>query len=293
MEIIATLRKKSLLDKLIPVVDGVIIGKYFTTSYNYSLDDLKQINNICKDNNIKVYIALDNFISEDEKPLLYEYFDFLNEMNVDGIYFHDLGVISVAKGYGMLKKLIYDGKTVLCNSLDTAFILANGIDSVVLSREITLKEIKDIIHKNAGKVDLQIFGHLRMSYSKRKFLKNYFNEINKDYDYLNKETLYLVEEKRDYKMPIVEDENGTYIYTDYILEMFNEINDLKTYLKRGIVDTLFIEDDSLIVQVCRDYKRISQENKDFILEALHHTYKYDYSSAYLYQRTNIIKHEQD
>ena len=293
MEIIATLRKKSLLDKLIPVVDGVIIGKYFTTSYNYSLDDLKQINNICKDNNIKVYIALDNFISEDEKPLLYEYFDFLNEMNVDGIYFHDLGVISVAKGYGMLKKLIYDGKTVLCNSLDTAFILANGIDSVVLSREITLKEIKDIIHKNAGKVDLQIFGHLRMSYSKRKFLKNYFNEINKDYDYLNKETLYLVEEKRDYKMPIVEDENGTYIYTDYILEMFNEICDLRTYLKRGIVDTLFIEDDSLIVQVCRDYKRISQENKDFILEALHHTYKYDYSSAYLYQRTNIIKHEQD
>ena len=293
MEIIATLRKKSLLDKLIPVVDGVIIGKYFTTSYNYSLDDLKQINNICKDNNIKVYIALDNFISEDEKPLLYEYFDFLNEMNVDGIYFHDLGVISVAKGYGMLKKLIYDGKTVLCNSLDTAFILEKGIDSVVLSREITLKEIKDIIHKNAGKVDLQIFGHLRMSYSKRKFLKNYFNEINKDYDYLNKETLYLVEEKRDYKMPIVEDENGTYIYTDYILEMFNEICDLRTYLKRGIVDTLFIEDDSLIVQVCRDYKRISQENKDFILEALHHTYKYDYSSAYLYQRTNIIKHEQD
>ena len=293
MEIIATLRKKSLLDKLIPVVDGVIIGKYFTTSYNYSLDDLKQINNICKDNNIKVYIALDNFISEDEKPLLYEYFDFLNEMNVDGIYFHDLGVISVAKGYGMLKKLIYDGKTVLCNSLDTAFILANGIDSVVLSREITLKEIKDIIHKNAGKVDLQIFGHLRMSYSKRKFLKNYFNEINKDYDYLNKETLYLVEEKRDYKMPIVEDENGTYIYTDYILEMFNEINDLKTYLKRGIIDTLFIEDDSLLIQVCRDYKRITADNKSFIIETLHHNYKYDYSSAYLYQRTNIIKHEQD
>lgn len=293
MEIIVTLRKKELLEKVLPVVDGVIVGKDFTSSYHLSLDDISYINKYCKDNNKKVYIVLDNFINEEELNSLKEYFNFIKELNVDGIYFHDLGIMDIAKNYDLFNKLIYDGKTVLCNSLDTTFILNKGIDSVVLSREITLKEIKDIIHCNAGKVDLQIFGHLRMSYSKRKFLKNYFNEINKEYDYLNKETLYLVEEKRDYKMPIVEDENGTYIYTDYVLEMFNEICDLKTYLKRGIVDTLFIENDSLIVEVCRDYRRITQANKNFIIENIHHNYKYDYSSGYLYQRTNIVKNEQD
>ena len=293
MEIIVTLRKKQLLEKILPVVDGVIVGKYFTTGYHLSLDDIKDINRYCKDNSKKIYVVIDNFISEEEKMHLNEYFDFINDLDVDGIYFHDLGIMDIAKSYNMTSKLIYDGKTVLCNSLDTAFILNQGIDSVVLSREITLKEIQDIIHKNAGRVDLQIFGHLRMSYTKRKFLKNYFKQINKEYDYLNKESLYLIEEKRDYKMPIVEDENGTYIYTDYILEMFNEINDLKTYLKRGIIDTLFIEDDSLLIQVCRDYKRITADNKSFIIETLHHNYQYNHSSGYLYQRTNIIKHEQD
>ena len=105
----------------------------------------------------------------------------------------------------------------------------------------------------------------------------------------NKETLYLVEEKRDYKMPIIEDEYGTSIYTDYIFEMFSEISDLQPYLKRGIVDTLFIEDDSRIYQVCRDYHRITSQNKEFLKESLYHNYPDVYSSGYLYQKTNISK----
>jgi len=288
MEILVTLRNISSFEKLLPVVDGFIVGKHFTTCYDLSMNELTYINKVCQVNNKSLYVVMDNFVSENEKMLLYDYLDYLSRLNIAGIYFHDLGILDAAKSYGLVDKLIYDGKTVLCNSLDTAFMLDKGIDSVLLSRELTLKEIRDIADNNYGKVDIQIFGHIRLSYSKRKFLTNYFKEINKEHDYLNSQTIRLVEEKREYKMPIVEDENGTYIYSDYIFEMLAEISDLRPFIKRGIVDSLFIN-DSLVQQVCRDYKRINNENKDFIRANIIRNYPENFSSGYLYQKTNITK----
>lgn len=290
MELVVTLRDNHLLEKIAPLVDGIIVGKHFTSSYHFSLEEISSARQYCKQRGLKFYIVMDDFITEDELPLLDDYLNFIRNLDVDGIYFHDLGIINSARKYGLFSKLIYDGKTVLCNSLDSAFFLEKGIDSVVISRELTLEEVTNIARKTAGRIDMQIFGHLRLSYSRRKFLKNYFREIHKEYDYLDKETLRLAEEKRDYRLPIVENEHGTYIYSDYIFEMFKEIGSLKDYLKRGIIDTLFIK-DALILQVCRDYRRVSQENGDFIRHNLYHNYPENFSSGYLYQKTNISKDE--
>lgn len=292
MELVVTLRKRELLEKIVPLVDGIIVGSHFTSSYHYSVEDIRSIRDYCASRNRRFYVVMDDFISEDDLGLLDEYLSFIDGMNVDGIYFHDLGVIEAARKYGLVSKLIYDGKSVLCNSLDSAFFLKKGIDSVVISRELTFEEIMNIAKNITGKLDMQIFGHLRLSYSKRKFLKNYFREINKDYDYLDSETLRLVEEQRDYRLPIIENEHGTYIYSDYVFEMFNELPALRPYLKRGIIDTLFVDDD-VIMEVCRDYRRVTEENKTYLRYNLIHSFPDEYSSAYLYQRTNISKDEQD
>ena len=291
MELLVTLRKRPLLEKVLPLVDGVIVGEYFTTSFHLNTNEIRIINNYCKANKKKIYVVIDNFISEDEKADLKDYLGFINSLDVDGIYFHDLGIYTMAKEFDLVSKLIYDGKSVLCNSLDTRFMLHKGIDSVMISRELTLEEIKGIAKNNPRQIDVQLFGHLRMSYSKRKFLKNYFREIDTEYDYLGKETMYLIEEKRDYKMPIVEDENGTYIYTDYIVEMSEELVELRPMIKRGIIDTIFIDDENLILEVCREYRRIGKDNAKFIKENLRHLYPENYDSGYLYQKTNITKDE--
>lgn len=286
-----TLRKIELLEKVLPFVDGVLCGKYFTTAYRFTLEELSQIRKYCRTMGKKFYIVMDQFVSEDEKMLLYDYMDFIDSLDVDGIYFHDLGVFDAARSYDLTRKLIYDGKSVMCNSLDLSFMLDRGIDSVMISRELTFEEVKQIVRNNPYRVDMQIFGHLRMSYSKRRFLNNYFRQIGKEYDYFDKESLSLVEEKREYRMPIMEDESGTHIYTDYILTMFDEIPILRPYLKRGIIDTLFIEDENKIAQICRDYRRINENNVDFIRKSFYHNYPDHYSSGYLYQKTNITKDE--
>lgn len=291
MELLVTLRKRSLLERVLPLVDGVIIGKFFTGSYHLATNEMRIINNFCKSNGKKVFVQIDNFISEDDMAELLDYMGFVKSLEPDGIYFHDLGLYEIAKRFNLLSKLIYDGKSVLCNSLDTRFLLNRGIDSVMLSRELTFEEIKDIAVNNSGQVDIQIFGHQRMSYSRRKFLKNYFREINKEYDYLNKETMYLIEEQRDYKMPIIEDEEGTSIYSDYIVDMFEEVPQIRNLIRRGVIDTLFIDDENMILQACRDFGRVNRENAFFIKENFRHAFPDSYSSGYLYQKTNITKDE--
>lgn len=290
MELLVTLRNTKYIDKLKGVCDGFIVGSFFTSGYKYTINDLKNINRYCKDNGLKLYISIDNFISEDDKVELFNYLDFIKSLNVDGIYFHDLGVYDVAKSFDMTSKLIYDGQTIICNSLDVAFYISKGVKGVTLSRELTLEELTGIVKNNPNCCDVMIFGHPRLSYSRRKFLTNYFKEINQNYDFYNKESLCLVEEKRDDKLPIVEDDSGTKIYADYCFEMYKEMPELKQYINRGIIDTLFIDDDRIIT-VVRDYKRITKENASFLLDGLKMNYPDEYSTGYLYQKTNITKDE--
>lgn len=290
MELLVTLRNTKDIEKLKSACDGFIVGNLFSSGYHFTINDISNINKYCKQNNIKLYIAIENFISEDDKVQLLNYMDYINRLDVDGIYFHDFGVCDAAKTLGMKTKLIYDGQTIICNSLDVNFYLSKGIDSVVLSRELTLSELTGIVKNNPECCDLMIFGHPRMSYSKRKFLTNYFKQINTNYDFVNSESLYLVEEKRDYKLPIIEEESGTKIYTDYVYQMYAELPNIKQYIKRGIVDTLFIDDDR-IATVLRDLRRVTNENASFLYENLTSKYPDNYSTGYLYQKTNITKDE--
>lgn len=294
MEIIVTLSKINNLSKLHSnKVDGVIFGGPFSLRFNYSLDDLNNINEYCINNNLKRYITIDTFIFEDDKVAIYDYFEYLKELNPDGIYFTDLGIISIAREYGLDDRLIYDPDTLMTNSLDALFYLNKGI-GVVLARELTLDEVKKILSNTDGKVDMQVFGHLKMSYSKRKFLTNYFSHINKDVDICGNKHLKLVEENRDYGLLIYEDKYGTRIYTDYILFMYKELLEIKDKINRAIVDDSFIDDDNLVLDVIRDIKTMSKDNIDFLILNINTKYpNYRFSDGYLHRKTSLLKENDD
>ena len=265
-------------------VSGIIYGSMFSDKYNFDLNELVQIDDFCLKNNIKRYISVDSFINESDKKDLYSYFEIIKKLNPDGIYFSDLGVYNCAKGYELEDRMIYDPDTLMTNSLDVGFYLSQGID-VVLARELCLDEVLGILKKYPGQIDMQIFGHLRMSRSKRKFLSNYFKEINKLVEVRNKNTLSLIEESRAYNLPIVETKNGTNIYTDYILLIYDELPYLMPLIKRGIIDSSFVE-SKLLFNVIGDIKRISKDNASFMKEALIDKFKdYSFSEGYFYRKT--------
>lgn len=292
MEILVTVRNIEKYPVYGYLADGIIIGSLFTSGYDLTRSQMRDLVAYSHKYNKKVYVAIDDFVSESDRIALFEYFDFVASLEPDGIYYHDMALLDAAKKYGILNKMIYDGKTIICNSLETAFYLNTGIDSLVIARELTLEEIMPIVKMNPGKIDMQIFGHIRMSYTKRKFLTNYFKEIGTDYDYFNNKHLTLTEEKRDYHMPILQDDSGTKIYSDFIFECYEELPDLSEYLKRGIIDTLFV-DDQIVLHALRDYRRINKINAQFLKNTFTRGTTDRFSTGYLYIKTNKTKDGKD
>lgn len=294
MELVVTLSNKDNLIALMEYgVDGIITGSLFSSRFNLSLKEMTDIILRANSLRMKAYVSIDTFIFEDDIKDLYLYFEELSKLNVEGIYFSDLAVIDVAKSYGLESLLIYDGGPILTNSLDIESYLDTGIDSVVLARELSMNETLDIIKHHPHKVDMQIFGHLRLSTSKRKFLTNYFKQIGSNYEALNKTTLRIVEEKRDYKMPIMESEYGTSIYSDFILEAIEELPYLRKMIKRGIIDDLFVPFE-MVIDIIKAYRRCEEKNSFFIERSYVSKYKkYPLGKGYYYTKLNIVKDEQN
>lgn len=294
MELLVTLSNIDGLSKISQSgIDGIIFGSVFSARFSYAYKDFKLINDTCIQKGLKRYISIDAFISEDDKGALYDYMEYLKGLNPDGIYFTDLGVINVAKSVGIAEKLIYDPDTLITNSLDANFFIKQGY-GVVLSRELTIKEVIDILKNNPKEVDMQIFGHLKMSYSKRKFLSNYFSHIGVKTDIDDKKDIRLIEENREYALPVIENKYGTRIYTDYCLLMYKELAYIKYVIKRLIIDDNFIDDVSVILAIIRDINRLTVDNADFLIEALIKKYpKINFQTGYLYNKTVKVKEENE
>ena len=291
MEILLTLCRKELLDKInTDVVDGVIFGSAFTNKFHYDLIDIKEINIRCKELGLKRYISIDSMICENDKASLFHYFDLLTNINPDGIYFADLGIIPVATSFGFATKLIYDPVTLISNSIDAAFYLKQNI-GVVLNRELTYEENLHILTKFEKECDMQIFGHLRMSISKRKFLSNYFSQIDKAVDIKDSDDIYLIEENREYHLPIRETKYGTEIYSDNVLCLYNELPTLKDNIKRAIVDSDFV-DEKLVLRFLKELKSLNGDNAKDLFDKLVKDYPY-VDSGFMYKKVMTTKGECD
>lgn len=293
MELLVTLKNISYIKRFKDYgVFGVIAGTpVFSSRYMFNLEELGIIKDECDRYNLDMYISIDTMIEEKDRALLYEYLEFIRDLDVKGIYFTDLAVVKVARDLKIDAKLIYDPSTLITNSLDAYFYLSQGIDSVVAGREITLDEITEISKNNNGQLDMQIFGYVKTAMSKRHFLSNYFRHLGLKYNVSNKESLRIVEESRDYELPIIETRYGTNIYTDYILYTYEEYHFLRQHIKRGIIDDSFIKEDMLF-DVLKDYQRCNDDNASLLSNNLKlKYYKYTFDKGYLYQKTNLTKQE--
>ncbi len=293
MELLASLSKTENLKRIhLAGIDGIIFGSLFSLKNSFPVDVFLNIMKYCDETGLKKYVVIDSFISEEDKGDLYTYFDLLLRCKVDGIYFHDLAVYDVALSYDATELLIYDGQSVMTNSVDAAFFLNQGINGVVLGRELRLDEVADIISEHPNQLDMQIFGRFRMSYSKRKFLSNYFKEIGQERDVQNDRFLSLMEETRTYRMPVFENEYGTQIFTDFVFEMYKQWPVLGPYLKRAIIDDSFLPNE-LFFKAIHDYRRLTNENVEFMKNSLYNDYpQIGLSSGYFFEKVTLGKDDE-
>lgn len=253
MEIITTF--KGNVSEIANYQSIVIALEKFSIAHDFAFSNIeaKKITEAAKAVSTKVYVLCNKMIFDEEVKDLTKNLEFIKTLEVDGIYFGDIAVFMVARQLEMEHLLIYAPGMTIVNSFDVKEYLDLNIQAVELANEITLKEKIEIAKNNPNKVGVVISGYMLMSYSKRLALTNYFKEINKPANLRNNFDLRLLESTRKGLMPIYEDDTGTYIYSEYILDSFEYIKQLLAAdFKYFRIDGIFL-DKSMIYDLYKTY----------------------------------------
>lgn len=259
---------------------------YFATRQNHYFTKEEIVCAMQENKEVQFYTIVNRIFAQDELSQLEEFLVWCKEVEFAGIYYSDPAVYMLAKKYGMENILIYNQDTVLTNSLDIQGYLDLGIKRCVISREITLDEILTIMDRCEDKLELMVHGHMNLSYSKRRLLSCYFDEIGEVY---STDKMYTLEEEtRKDKMYITQDEQGTHIFTGTRLQMVKELPVLLS-LQAIRIDGVFMSSDEIADAIMYYAQILNGKDVNEVYDAFIAKDEELYTSGYLYQKTNIVK----
>jgi putative protease len=133
---------------------------------NFSIEELSRLAALAKARQIKVYIAFNSIIKESEQDKVFKILTKLCEfVQFDVLIVQDLAMIPLAKKAGFKKEFHVStlGNCTFPLGLDTA--KKAGFSGVVLPREYTIDEIKEMARKTPENMTLEVFIHGALCYS--------------------------------------------------------------------------------------------------------------------------------
>lgn len=183
---------------------------------NFTNEELQEAVNFAHKLGKKIYVTVNIFPHNSDIAKLPAYLTFLNEIKVDAILVADLGVFTLAKEYAPDVELHISTQA---NNTNWAAVNAwgeLGASRVVLAREMSLEEIKEIREKCSVELEMFVHGAMCISYSGRCLMSNYLTGRDANRGSCAQPCRWnyaLVEEKRPGQyFPVLEDERGTYIF---------------------------------------------------------------------------------
>ena len=149
--------------------DAVYLGgnKFSARAYasNFDNDNMIKAVDYAHSYGVKVYVTLNTILKENEIEEAVRYVGFLYEIGVDAIIIQDLGLCKRVKEDFPGMELHASTQMTIHNGEGAMFFKERGFTRIVLSRELSLEEIK-YISKDLG-IETEIFVHgaLCISYS--------------------------------------------------------------------------------------------------------------------------------
>lgn len=216
--------------------DAVYLGgKSFSLrafSDNFSEEELLLAVNYVHERGKKIYVTVNIFAKNDDFEKAENYFKYLEKIGVDGVIFTDPGFVALAKKVAPNLVLHLSTQANTLNKYSAKFWEETGIKRIILARELSIKEIKEIKEFLSPDTELEAFIHGAMciSYSGRCLMSNYFNgrDANRGECVQACRWEYELREKsKDGEYyPIEEDEHGTYVLNSKDLNLINYFDDM-------------------------------------------------------------------
>ena len=204
-------------------------------SDNFEQDELETYINYAHSIGKKAYITVNILAHNEDFDGLEDYIKYLYEIGADAIIASDVGIINLAQRVAPNLEIHLSTQANCTNAESAKFWSKLGVKRIVLARELSLKEIKEI-HQAVPEVELEAFIHGAMciSYSGRCLLSNYLCKRDSNrgqcaqacrFEY------FLREKTRNDEMTIQQDERGTYVLNSKDMCM---IRYLKEMIDAGI-----------------------------------------------------------
>lgn len=138
---------------------------------NFTLEELPEIVSLCKEKNVLTYLTLNTIVYESELEELHEIIAAAKKDSVDRIICWDFAVAEVAKKYEM--PFCFSTQGSISNSMSANFVKSLGAVRLVLARECTLKDIKEIRSKTDIEIEAFIHGAMCIAVSGRCFMSHH------------------------------------------------------------------------------------------------------------------------
>lgn len=140
---------------------------------NFSIDEIKEATNYAHLLGKKIYVTVNIVFHNENEDKLLDYLKSLESANVDALIVSDPLVINIIRK-NKLNLKVHISTQASCLNKEAAFFWKNeGAERVVLARELSKEEIKEIIDETGIEVECFIHGAMCSSYSGRCVLSNY------------------------------------------------------------------------------------------------------------------------
>jgi len=134
-------------------------------SINFTIEDLPEIVRRCEERNVRTYLTLNTIIYDHDLTIIKTLLDAAKKATITAVIVMDQAVIAYARQIGME---IHISTQINITNIETVKFYAMFADTMVMSRELSLRQVKKIceqIEKEQIKgpggdlVEVEIFGH--------------------------------------------------------------------------------------------------------------------------------------
>lgn len=191
----------------------------------------------------KIFITLNIYAHNQHLKNVEKHLKFLAQLKIDGVILSDPGILQLVKKYLPKVDIHLSTQANATNWQAVKFWGEQCVKRIVLAREVTLEDIKEI-RKHNPKMELEYFVHgaMCMSYSGRCILSKWINNRSANLGDCSqpcrwKYDFQVIDSQKRFAMDLEEDRHGTYFFNSFDLNLLSHLEELK---KAG-VDSFKIE----------------------------------------------------
>lgn len=158
--------------------DAVYIGgqnySMRANAKNFSLDEMKEASDYVHSLGKKIYVTVNIIFHNEDFNGLIDYLKKLAEFKVDAIISSDMSIIDIIKDNNINLPIHISTQASNANYESINYLKNEGVERVVLARESSKENTKEIIDKTGIEIECFLHGAMCSSYSGRCVLSNYF-----------------------------------------------------------------------------------------------------------------------